>query len=60
MGRLLIIGVSGSAGGLLFIWLFAIRFPVRFPDWLGLFLFALSCVVTGGIAWRLCGEQVNM
>ena len=56
MGRLLIIGVSALCSGLLFIWLFAIVFPVRFPDWLGFSLFCLSCAVGGATAWRLCGR----
>lgn len=56
MGRLLLIGISALCGGLLFIWVFAILFPVGFPDWLGLSLFGSSCVLCGVIAWRFCGR----
>ena len=56
MGRLIVIGVSALCAGLLFVWLFAIVVPVRFPDWLGLTLFGVSCVAGGGAAWVLCGR----
>ena len=56
MGRLLLIGVSGLAGGLLFIWVFAIQYPVRFPDWLGFLLFGVACALGAAMAWHFCGR----
>jgi hypothetical protein len=40
----------------MFIWLFAIMFPVHFPDWLGLSLFILSCFLAGFASWLVCGR----
>jgi hypothetical protein len=56
MVRLLIIGISALCSGLLFIWVFAIGFPLRFPDWLGLSFFGGSCALGGAIAWHFCGR----
>ncbi len=56
MGRALLIGLSGFAGCLLFIWLFAIVFTVQFPTWLGLSLMCLASAIPGWLAWRLCGR----
>ena len=56
MHKLLAIGLSALAGGLLFILVFAIVWPVAFRDALGLSLFAASCLAGGVIAWISCGR----
>jgi hypothetical protein len=54
--RLLAVSVGAFAGGLLFLWVFAIEWPVRIPGWLGLLAFAASWVLGGIVAWRLSGR----
>jgi hypothetical protein len=54
MGRRLIIGVCALCGGVLFIWIFAIAYPFRFPAALGMALFAAAWALGGAIGWVGC------
>ncbi len=56
MHKLLAIGLSALGGGMLFILVFAILWPVELGDVTGLGLLGAACLGGGGIAWILCGR----